>query len=96
MAKLPRMAEKSSAFGSDNNARVEDYSHAGGFHGLRWLRISSTSSAKSGSRTGGFAGFFFVCFGQRDAFGDWTLSLTTLAEFTEGVRIESTARRPWL
>jgi len=29
-----------------------DYSHAGGFHGLRWLRISSTSSVKSGSRTG--------------------------------------------
>src|SRR5216684_3596807 len=41
-----------SAFGSDNNAGVEDYSHAGGFHGLRWLRISSTSSAKSGSRIG--------------------------------------------
>src|SRR5438876_2168337 len=41
-----------SAFGSDNDAWVEDYSHAGGFQGLRWLRISSTSSAKSGSRTG--------------------------------------------
>src|SRR5258708_20144811 len=41
-----------SAFGSNNNAGVEDYSHAGGFHGLRWLTISSTSSAKSGSRTG--------------------------------------------
>src|SRR5436853_1534827 len=41
-----------SAFGSDNDAWVEDYSHAGGFQGLRWLRISSTSSAKSGSRIG--------------------------------------------
>src|SRR6267378_2824660 len=31
-----------------------DYSHAGGFHGLRWLRISSTSSAKSAAhRLGG-------------------------------------------
>jgi hypothetical protein len=28
---------------SDNDACVEDYSLAGGFHGLRWLRIFSTS-----------------------------------------------------
>jgi hypothetical protein len=34
-----------STFGGDDDARVEDYSHAGGFHGLRRLRISSTSSA---------------------------------------------------
>jgi hypothetical protein len=39
-----------SAFGSDNDACVEDYSHAGGFRGLRWLRILLHSSAKSGSR----------------------------------------------
>jgi len=42
----------SPAFGSDNYAGVEDYSHAGGFHGLRFLMISSTSAAKSESRTG--------------------------------------------
>src|ERR1700679_1253096 len=41
-----------SALGGDNDAGAEDYSHAGGFHGLRWLTSSSTSSAKSGSRTG--------------------------------------------
>src|SRR5215472_9097963 len=41
-----------SAFGSDDDAGVEDYSHAGGFHGLRLLRMVSTSSAKSASSTG--------------------------------------------
>src|SRR5271166_5366113 len=43
-----------SALGSDEDAGIEDYSHAGGFHGLRFLTISSTSAAKSGSRTGTF------------------------------------------
>src|SRR5439155_4215468 len=39
----------SPAFGSDNYAGVEDHSHAGGSHGLRFLMISSTSAAKSES-----------------------------------------------
>jgi len=43
-----------SALGSDDDAGIEDYSHAGGFHTLRFLTISSTSAAKSGSRTGTF------------------------------------------
>ena len=40
------------AFGGDDDAGVEDQSHAGGFHGLRLATISSMSAAKSGSRTG--------------------------------------------
>lgn len=36
----------------DQDTGVEDYSHAGGFHGLRFLMISSRSAAKSGSMRG--------------------------------------------
>src|SRR5215469_11555923 len=36
----------------DQDAGVEDYSHAGGFHGLRLRMISSKSAAKSGSIRG--------------------------------------------
>ena len=36
----------------DQDAGVEDYSHAGGFHGLRLRMISSRSAAKSGSIRG--------------------------------------------
>jgi len=39
-------------FACDQDAGVEDYSHAGGFHGLRLLMISSRSAAKSGSIRG--------------------------------------------
>jgi hypothetical protein len=39
-----------SALGRNDDAGVEDYSHVGGFHSLRFWRISS----KSESRTGAF------------------------------------------
>jgi hypothetical protein len=40
------------AFGGNHDAGVENQSHAGGFQGWRLRMISSTSAAKSGSRTG--------------------------------------------
>jgi len=41
-----------SAFGRDDYAGVQDYSHAGGFRTSRFLMTSAVSAAKSGSRTG--------------------------------------------
>jgi hypothetical protein len=40
------------SFGRNENAGIENYSHAGGFHGRRLLTISATSAAKWGSRVG--------------------------------------------
>jgi len=45
------MAEKPSAFGSDDHAWDEDYSHAGGFHGLRLFSERRGEVRKSRSLT---------------------------------------------
>jgi hypothetical protein len=42
----------SQSLSRDDDGRIEDQSHEGGFHGLRLRMISSTSAAKSGSREG--------------------------------------------
>jgi hypothetical protein len=52
-----------SPLGGDDDAGVEDYScHAGGFHGFRFLTMSSTSSAKSASKTGALPVSFSCAF----------------------------------
>jgi len=55
--------------GSDNDAWVEDYSHAGGFRGLRWLKFLCPLP-RNLDRDRSLGGFFFVRIGQRDALAD--------------------------